>query len=170
MKKTLGITLGIATLAVGMFAFAQTINLPSLNSQDFANQSWTFTLNGTNYTVRGSDLIQMFRSNCTTSGNNTTCRLSGTQGTLTLNWSGNGNTGGTGGAVTLDRDLSRGMSGDDVRTLQIFLMDRRLLAAGNNTGFFGPLTENAVIQFQASVGLPQTGFVGPLTRAQINAL
>lgn len=29
------------------------------------------------------------------------------------------------------------------------------------TGYFGPITRNAVIEFQKQFGLPQTGSVGP---------
>ncbi len=38
------------------------------------------------------------------------------------------------------------------------------------TGYFGSLTYRAVVAFQNANGLPATGFVGPLTRAQIQNL
>ncbi len=36
------------------------------------------------------------------------------------------------------------------------------------TGYFGPITLNAVKAYQASKGIITTGFVGPLTRAALN--
>jgi len=56
------------------------------------------------------------------------------------------------------RSLSRGMSGDDVSNIQAFLSVQQ-------TGYFGPLTANAVAKFQTSEGLPAIGIVGPMTRA-----
>jgi len=38
------------------------------------------------------------------------------------------------------------------------------------TGYFGPLTYQAVVSFQSSYGIPATGFVGPITRGQIQSL
>jgi hypothetical protein len=90
-------------------------------------------------------------------------------------------------SVTFSRDLSLGMSGEDVRLLQEILnKDARTAlaqtgpgAAGNETDYFGPMTRNAVIRFQelyADIvlkpeGLEQgTGFVGKLTRTKLSAL
>lgn len=73
-------------------------------------------------------------------------------------------------------DLSRGYRGDAVRALQLFLISEGNLSAGNDTGFFGQLTERAVQEWQAehgvvSSGSPDTsgyGVVGPKTRATIS--
>lgn len=40
---------------------------------------------------------------------------------------------------------------------------------GYETQFFGPATRNALIRFQASHGIPATGFFGPITRGYIAA-
>ena len=69
------------------------------------------------------------------------------------------------------------MSGSDVTQLQHCLMGGGPLAAGNTTGYFGPLTEAAVKSFQSANGIvssgsPSTtgyGAVGPKTRAFIAA-
>ncbi len=49
-----------------------------------------------------------------------------------------------------------------------------LNAAGHmsypSTGYFGPLTLQAVLRFQNASGIDATGFVGPITRARIAAL
>ena len=80
---------------------------------------------------------------------------------------------GTGSAcVNLARNLSRGMSGEDVTGLQTFLKKTGDFAEVP-TGFFGAVTEEAVKKWQArtrivSDGTPATtgfGAVGPKTRA-----
>lgn len=78
---------------------------------------------------------------------------------------------------SLSRNLSRGVRGADVVSLQQFLIEEGVLAPGNATGLFGPLTEAAVKSWQASHGVvafgsPSTtgwGVVGPKTRAAIFA-
>jgi len=73
----------------------------------------------------------------------------------------------------LTRTLSRGMKGTDVTQLQTFLISQNHLASGNNTGFYGALTEKAVQAFQkkhavVSSGAPTStgyGSVGARTRA-----
>lgn len=65
------------------------------------------------------------------------------------------------------QNLSRGMRGDDVISLQRILDDDGFFHA-EHTGFFGEITEEAVREFQTAHGLPTTGFVGPLTRAELS--
>lgn len=86
-----------------------------------------------------------------------------------------------------NRNLSLGNSGEDVRELQRFLNQNeatRVAQSGpgsllNETSYFGPLTQKAVIRFQelyasevlTPVGLSRgTGFVGPKTREKLNFL
>ncbi len=73
-------------------------------------------------------------------------------------------------AVRLAVNLSLGASGNDVVVLQKFLQGKNFLKipAGVKEGYFGALTKKAVVDFQKSVGLPATGYFGPLTRAVIN--
>ncbi len=59
------------------------------------------------------------------------------------------------------KDLKLGMTNSDVKELQ-----KRLGVI--QTGFFGPLTFQAVKKFQSLNSLPTTGFCGPLTRAVLN--
>ena len=83
-----------------------------------------------------------------------------------------------GSGVALSRDLYRGVSGEDVRTLQRLLNANGFTVAetgsgspGNETTYFGPATEAAVIRFQIARGItPSVGYVGPLTRAALAAL
>jgi peptidoglycan hydrolase-like protein with peptidoglycan-binding domain len=78
----------------------------------------------------------------------------------------------------LTRDLYRGMSGEDVRTLQGLLNTKGYTVAltgagspGNETIYFGPATEAAVIRFQIAHGIsPAVGYVGPITRAALASL
>ncbi len=60
-----------------------------------------------------------------------------------------------------------GSHGDEVRALQEFLEAKGFLTLpGNSTkGYFGGITKRALAEYQASVGLPATGFFGNLTRA-----
>ena len=71
------------------------------------------------------------------------------------------------------------MRGADVTLLQEILVKEGLLAADSATGFFGRLTQAAVIAFQekyadellAPAGLTKgTGVVGPATRKKLNAM
>ncbi len=79
---------------------------------------------------------------------------------------------------TLTRDLKRGMTGEDVRTLQKFLNSHGYPVAlsgagsvGNETTYFGAATEAAVIRFQIANKIsPSVGYVGPITRALIATL
>jgi len=73
--------------------------------------------------------------------------------------------------------MSEGSTGDDVSALQNFLTSQgpSIYSQGLVTGYFGPLTERAVQLFQEREGIagpgdPGYGFVGPQTRARINAI
>lgn len=69
------------------------------------------------------------------------------------------------------RSLTRGMSGDDVRDLQELLaQDPTIFSLANITGFFGPLTEEAIRKFQRKHGIDSIGVFGPKTQAKILAL
>ena len=69
------------------------------------------------------------------------------------------------------RQLRKGMSGEDITTLQeILATDSDVYPEGLITGFFGSLTEKAIKKFQKKHGLEQAGEVGPQTRARLHAL
>lgn len=59
----------------------------------------------------------------------------------------------------------------DIRYLQEFLAYKgpSIYADGRITGIYGPLTEQAIKNYQRSKGISQTGTFGPLTRSAINA-
>jgi peptidoglycan hydrolase-like protein with peptidoglycan-binding domain len=65
--------------------------------------------------------------------------------------------------------LHPGMQGDDVMHLQSVLSQLGFFS-GTATGYYGAVTTNAVVKFQAAHGLTQLGVVGPATRAALNAL
>lgn len=69
------------------------------------------------------------------------------------------------------RSFGMGAEGADVAALQTALEERGLLRIppGVAKGFFGALTSAAVTKYQASVGLPQVGVFGPLTRARLTS-
>ena len=69
------------------------------------------------------------------------------------------------------RSLSRGMRGDDVRDLQELLaQDPSIFSANFITGFFGPLTEEAIRKFQKKFGIEAIGIFGPKTQAKLLSL
>lgn len=81
--------------------------------------------------------------------------------------------------VAFLRNLYVGLSGADVNSLQLFLivqnrgpMAKKLAKAKTGaTGYFGPLTKSALIEFQKSAGIkPASGYLGPKTRIYINSL
>ncbi|MEK7638946.1 MAG: peptidoglycan-binding protein [Patescibacteria group bacterium] len=70
-----------------------------------------------------------------------------------------------------DRDLVLGMSGQDVSLLQSHLAKLGYYPEGLVTGFFGPLTQNAVITFQkAQAIVPAVGYFGPISQQRITNL
>lgn len=71
----------------------------------------------------------------------------------------------------VNKVLKLGMSGEDVKQLQLFLaLDSGYNPDGKVTGIFDKNTEKAVKDFQKQYNLPQTGQVGSLTAQKINEL
>ena len=72
--------------------------------------------------------------------------------------------------ANVTQNLQVGASGQNVVNLQNFLIAKGFLTmpAGASTGYFGNLTKQALITFQASIGLPATGYCGLLTRTAIS--
>lgn len=79
--------------------------------------------------------------------------------------------------ATMVRDLELGMSGEDVRALQRLLNAQGFVLAtsgvgsvGNETDYFGSLTQAAVSAYQQKHGVvPSVGYFGPRTRASMSA-
>ena len=69
-------------------------------------------------------------------------------------------------------NMTLGSTGASVTALQQFLMNNGFLTlkTGVPTGYFAAGTKAAVAAYQASVGLPATGFVGAITLAKLNGL
>ena len=86
-----------------------------------------------------------------------------------------GTAGGTVGSFT--RDLQVGSTGNDAKSLQMYLNSHGFPVAssgagspGNETTKFGGLTKAALAKWQKSVGIsPAVGYFGPKTRAYIAA-
>lgn len=73
--------------------------------------------------------------------------------------------------IHLSRSLYRGLSGEDVQSLQEFLAeDSEVYPEGLITGFFGVRTEEAVRRFQRKHGVDALGIVGPKTRERLQTL
>ena len=97
-----------------------------------------------------------------------------------VNGSGTGSTGsgtgsGSGGQVlgastfNFTANLGYGSRAAGVSPLQQILINAGYLKISAPTGWFGPLTLAAVKQYQTAHGIINTGFVGVLTRAQLNS-
>jgi peptidoglycan hydrolase-like protein with peptidoglycan-binding domain len=67
-------------------------------------------------------------------------------------------------------DLELGSKGEDVKKLQTFLISKGYVLSAGVTGYFGPQTKAALIQFQKDAGItPASGYYGGRTRAKANA-
>ncbi len=67
--------------------------------------------------------------------------------------------------------MGLGSTGTEVSQLQSFLStDPGIYPAREVSGYFGPLTKKAVIQFQLTYGILAQGYVGPVTLAQLNEI
>ena len=76
--------------------------------------------------------------------------------------------GGTTQTTQYTRDLDLSAEGADVTTLQNFLMTQGMTIPAGATGYFGPQTQAALIQFQLANDIaPAVGYFGPITRAFI---
>jgi peptidoglycan L-alanyl-D-glutamate endopeptidase CwlK len=71
--------------------------------------------------------------------------------------------------VTVDVDLARGSSGEQVESLQTAL-DKLGYAPGGVDGDFGPRTEQALETFQSDFDLPATGVADATTRAALDVV
>ena len=69
--------------------------------------------------------------------------------------------------ASINTNLSFGSRGQAVTDLQNLLISKGFLNGQASGGFYS-LTKQAVVAYQASLGLPATGFVGLMTRAKIN--
>lgn len=78
-------------------------------------------------------------------------------------------------SVVFTRDLRLGMTGTDVKQLQVLLNSKGFMVAstgvgspGKESAYFGAATQAAVKKFQTAQGIvPVNGSVGPLTRAAL---
>lgn len=76
--------------------------------------------------------------------------------------------------AVLVKNLAKGSTGNDVRTLQALLAkDPSIYPQGTVSGYFGPMTVQAVKNFQTKYGIAKPGDsgygnVGPKTRAKLN--
>lgn len=64
--------------------------------------------------------------------------------------------------------LTKGSKGDKVKKLQQMLIDNGMLDKKYATGYFGPLTENALKAFQSKAGLPTSGSFDDTTSHALN--
>lgn len=73
--------------------------------------------------------------------------------------------------LQLGSRLTPGMRGEDVKHLQeVLSTDRDIFQKENVTGYYGPMTEQAVKYFQKHFGIDPLGVVGPKTMEKINEI
>lgn len=71
----------------------------------------------------------------------------------------------------LKSDLREGMSDADIKAIQVALAsDPTIYPAGLTTGFFGPMTAEAIKRFQAKNGLVVTGTINAETKAALDTI
>jgi hypothetical protein len=71
----------------------------------------------------------------------------------------------------LRADIKEGMTSDDIKTIQELLAsDPTIYPRGLVTGYFGPMTKEAIMKFQAKNGLEVTGLIDTETRAAMDAI
>ena len=85
-----------------------------------------------------------------------------TLGSLGLTDGSSGSTG-TGSTASSDDVLKLGSRGDMVSTLQQKLKNEGYYTYSEITGYYGPITQKAVIAYQKAKGLPQTGVAASMT-------
>lgn len=71
---------------------------------------------------------------------------------------------------SFDKNLTVGSTGADVDALQKSLITAGVDYGKGTAGVFDEYLAEAVVKFQAKYSIPQTGYVGPLTRAKLNSL
>lgn len=74
----------------------------------------------------------------------------------------------TGYAALGDQTLRQGMSHNDVKQLQDLLKSKGYFTYSTSTGYFGPMTKEAVMRFQREANLTADGIVGPMTFQALN--
>ncbi len=71
----------------------------------------------------------------------------------------------------LREGIKEGSTGDDVKEIQeILASDHSIYPAGLKTGFFGPMTKEAVARFQQKFGLEVTGVIDAETRSALDTI
>jgi len=73
-------------------------------------------------------------------------------------------------SLDIGRDLYLGYQGADVSELQQFLKDLGYFTHPVITGYFGPLTKEAVVRFQNNFNITPTGNIGPITASKIREI
>lgn len=105
--------------------------------------------------------------------------LSGSQAQAVLALAGGTTTTTMTSGYQFNTNMTVGSTGADVKQLQMVLNSDAATqvsvsgagSPGNETMYFGPATKAAVIKYQTKHNIsPQSGYVGPLTRASLNAM
>jgi Putative peptidoglycan-binding domain-containing protein len=154
---------GVLTLVTASNALAQSVTVSSDNGQS------TNTPTSTDTFTNGAGMGQYITATTTTGTTNNVSNTS-SDNNFTNNGSGGSNVAATPEEIALINDttgLTTGSSGQDVTTLQGFLAELGFLdlsGIGGPTGYYGPMTQEAVARYQAAVGAPSTGYFGPITR------
>lgn len=151
------------------YAVVDSLSGSSVTNADInsaGNFNWTPTANDIGVhtlTVSATDIYSHFSSAAAT----ITVASNGTQTVTTPNVSSSATTQTSSGFV-FSNYLAPGDTSSDVTELQTILTQQGDFS-GPITGYYGPLTEAAVVAYQAAHGIDQLGVVGPATRAALNS-
>ena len=69
--------------------------------------------------------------------------------------------------AVINRNLSRGSTGNDVQALQDFLYDEGFMTDAKATGYFGSATARALAKWQTKNSIAARGLFGPMSRERI---
>ena len=160
----------IARLREQIQSLLQLIATQTQNQYNLQNsQATTLSPSGSASSTTATDTSSATPSN-TTSGTTTTSTAPAASASATSSQPSNLSLNGTTGGFRLARQLSQGMTGDDVKVLQAALsFEADVYPEASISGYFGADTAAALSRFQAKNSLEVTGIADAPTLTKLNS-